>query len=131
MSVDTISNFLTCIRNALMVSKSSVVTPYSKINHEIAKNLLELGFIRDVSVVKTEKSYDMLSIQLKYVENESVIHELTRISSPKRRIYAGSKKVKPVKDGLGFSILTTPKGILTNKKAKELGVGGELLCTVW
>jgi len=131
MSIDTIGNFLTCIRNSLMVSKASVKTPYSKMNHGIANILLEEGFIRGIEVVKSEKDFDMLSLQLKYVQNESVIHELTRISSPKCRVYAGARKIKHVKGGLGFSILTTPKGIMTNKKARKLSVGGELLCVVW
>lgn len=131
MSVDMISNFLTSVRNALMASKPSVAAPYTKMNHAIAQILLEEGFIRDIAVIDGETAQKKIKITLKYVEGESVIHELSRISVPGRRVYAGSDKIKPVIGGLGVSILSTNRGLLTNKKAKELGVGGELLCRVW
>jgi small subunit ribosomal protein S8 len=131
MSVDTISNFLTIIRNALMVSKPTVFAPYSKMNLAISHILQEEGFLRGVSIVEEESTHKRIKIILKYVDGESVIHELSRVSKPGRRVYAGAEKIKPVIGGLGFSILSTSKGVLTNKKAKELGVGGELLCTVW
>jgi len=131
MSVDMISNFLTSVRNALMVSKPSVVVPYTRMNHSIAQILLEEGFVRDVVVADGEPAQKKIKITLKYVEGESVIHELSRISVPGRRVYAGSDNIKPVIGGLGVSILSTNRGLLTNKKAKALGVGGELLCRVW
>ena len=128
-----ISNFLTNIRNALMVSKPFVVTPYSKMNHAVARILLEEGFLRDVALVEQDDdlSRKKIKMTLKYVGGESTIHELSRVSVPSRRVYAGSRRIKPVIGGLGVSILSTNKGLLTNKKAKELGVGGEILCTVW
>lgn len=131
MSVDMISNFLTSVRNALMVSKQMVITPYTEMNYKIACILLDEGFVKNVSVIDGEPAQKKIKIVLKYVEGESVIHELSRVSVPGRRVYAGSGKIKPVIGGLGISILSTNKGLLTNKKAKELGVGGELLCTVW
>jgi len=133
MSVDTISNFLTNIRNALMVSKPFVTVPYSKMSHAIARILLEEGYIKDVATVEQEgsASHKKIKMVLKYVHGESTIHELSRISVPSRRVYMGSKSIKPVIGGLGISILSTNKGLLTNKKAKALGVGGELLCTIW
>ncbi len=132
MSIDSIGNFLTIIRNGVMVSKPYVTAPFSKMKQAIAEILKEEGFIRDFEVVEeaaiTKKK---IKIILKYVDCESVIHEIKRVSTPGRRQYAGSGKIKPVIGGLGVSILTTNKGVLSHKKARELSVGGEVLCTVW
>ena len=131
MSIDTIGDFLTIIRNGLMVSKNFVIAPYSKIKFEIAKILKEEGFIKDYLVLEDDPKKKAIKIYLKYVNNESVIHEITRISKPGLRSYAGATKIKPVIGGLGLSILSTNRGLLSNRKAKELNVGGEVLCTVW
>jgi small subunit ribosomal protein S8 len=131
MSVDAIGNFLTIIRNGLMASKPFVLAPHSKLSMSIAQILKEEGFIRDFVVVDSESAQPSIKILLKYVEGESVIHEITRVSKPGCRYYSSIKNVKPVIDGLGISILSTNRGILTNKKAKALNVGGEVLCTVW
>lgn len=132
MSIDAVGNFLTIIRNGLMVSRPFIVTPLSKLNVSIAQILKDEGFIRNFVVEKNEdNSRAFIKIFLKYVQGESVIHEITRMSTPSRRKYVGSKNIKPVIGGLGVSILTTNKGILTNRKAQELKVGGEVLCTVW
>jgi len=131
MSIDAIGNFLTIIRNGLMVSKPFVVAPYSKMNESIAQILKAEGFVRDVAVMQEAENRKQLKLFLKYVDGESVIHELTRVSKPSLRKYSGAHNVKPVIGGLGISILTTNKGIITNQKAKELGVGGEVICTVW
>ena len=131
MSIDTIGNLLTVIRNGLMVSKASVTANSSKLNLAIVQVLKNEGFIRDFAKVADEKGRPSLNIFLKYVDGESVIHEITRISKPSLRKYTGHNNIRPVIGGLGISILTTNKGIITNKKAKELGVGGEVLCTVW
>ena len=131
MSIDAIGNFLTIIRNGLMASKPFVETPYSKMNMSIAQILKEEGFVRDVALLEQDSLKKKIKIFLKYVNGESVIHEITRISKPSLRQYAGSKKIKPVIGGLGVSILTTSKGIITNKSAKEQSVGGEVICTIW
>ncbi len=131
MSVDTISNFLTKVRNALMASKPFVLSPYTKMNYSIVQILLNEGFVRDVVIVDEESLHKKIKVILKYVDGESVIHELSRVSLPGRRVYTGVGNIKPVIGGLGVSILSTNRGLITNKKAKELGVGGELLCTVW
>lgn len=131
MSIDAIGNFLTIIRNGLMASKPFVVAPYSKIKHEIASILLDEGFIRDVVISDDDKAFKTITVVLKYIEGESVIHEITRVSSPGRREYAGKNRVKPVIGGLGLSILTTNRGVISHKKAREYGVGGEVICTVW
>ena len=134
MSIDSIGNFLTIIRNAIMASKSYTMAPQSKMNAEIARILLDEGFVKAVEVVEDkETSRKKLKITLKYVDGESVIHALTRISKPSRRIYKSVKKIKPVIGGLGISILSTSRGIVTDKQAKsqDMFVGGEVLCSVW
>lgn len=132
MSIDAVGNFLTIIRNGLMVSKPFVVAPHSKMNVSIAEILKDEGFIKSFVVLEGENSAQRnIKLFLKYVDGESVIHEITRMSKPSRRKYAGVRYFKPVIGGLGISILTTNKGILTNKKAKEFQVGGEVICTVW
>jgi small subunit ribosomal protein S8 len=131
MSIDSIGNFLTNIRNAVMVSKTSVVSPYSKMNDGIAAILKDEGFIRDFTVTADETGKKSLKVFLKYVDGESVIHEITRVSKPSRRYYTDATSIKPVIGGLGVSVLTTNKGIVSNKKAEDLGIGGEVICTVW
>lgn len=131
MSIDSIGNFLTIIRNGTTASKQFVETPYSNMNFEIGRILLNEGFIKDCAIVERDNEQKQIKISLKYVDGESVIHEIKRISTPGRRFYAGSDSIKPVIGGLGISILTTNQGLLTNKKARQLGVGGEIICTVW
>jgi small subunit ribosomal protein S8 len=130
MSKDVIGDFLTIIRNGIMRSKLFVTAPYSRMKHAIAENLKQEGFISDVTI-EGEGIEKSLKIILKYVDGESVIHELDRYSRPGRRIYTAAKHIKPVVGKMGISILTTSKGVITDKKARELGLGGEVLCTVW
>lgn len=131
MSVDSIGDFLTIIRNGIMVSKPFIQAPHSKMRHAIAQILKEEGFIKDITVVDGENNSKLLKVFLKYVDDESVIHHIQRVSRPGRRAYEGVGAIKPVIGGLGLSILTTNKGIISHKKAKQLGVGGEIICTVW
>lgn len=130
MSIDAIGNFLTVIRNGTMSSKPYVVANYSKMHAQIGDILKREGFIKD-SVVMDEEGKKFLKIVLKYVDGESVIHEIVRVSKPSRRQYSSSHALEPVIGGLGISILTTNRGILTNKQAKEQAIGGEIICTVW
>lgn len=130
MSLDTIGNFLTVIRNGVKVARFAVETPFSKINHQIALILKDEGFIRDI-VVEGEDHNKKLRLLLKYVDGESVIHEIVRVSTPGRRAYKGIASLQPVIGNLGISILTTNQGVISNKKAEKLGVGGEVICTVW
>jgi small subunit ribosomal protein S8 len=131
MSVDTIGNFLTVIRNGIAVSKGNVRAPHSRVNHQIATILKQEGFIRDFAVEQGDTAAKTLRVDLKYVEGESVIHDLQRISTPGCRVYRGIVNLNPVIGGLGVSILTTSKGIMTDKEAKQKMVGGEVICTVW
>lgn len=132
MSIDILGNFLTIIRNGIARSKSSVALPYSRLKHDLALILQEEGFISGIEVAHENDIVNkQLKIFLKYVNNESVIHEITRVSKPSRRVYAGVGNMKPVIGGLGISVLTTNKGLLTDKTAKKMRVGGEIICTVW
>lgn len=131
MSIDAIGDFLTIIRNGLMVSKPFVVAPYSKMRLEVARILKEEGFVKEYAVQEDESSRKSIKIMLKYVDGESAIHEINRVSKPSRRYYTSIQSVKPVIGGLGISILTTNKGVVSNRQAQKLKVGGEVICTVW
>ena len=131
MSIDVIGNFLTFIRNGIMRSKPFIVAPYSRFNFEIAGILKQEGFIKDVIVDESDPVKKFMKIVLKYVDGESVIHEITRKSKPGRRVYQKNNQLKPVIGNLGISILTTSQGIMTNKQAKQVGTGGEIVCSVW
>lgn len=129
MSIDTIGNFLTSIRNAISRAKRNVVVPHSKMKHAIALVLKEEGFVGDVRVQGEDKKE--LVVFLKYVQNESSIHEIKQVSKPGRRVYVQESCIPVVVGGLGVAIITTNKGIMTNKAARVHGIGGEIICTVW
>ncbi|MFT6765598.1 MAG: small subunit ribosomal protein S8 [Alteromonas naphthalenivorans] len=133
MSIDTIGNFLTIIRNKIKSSKPYAVAPHSKMNEEIARILKTEGFIQDFEVDTENSLRKKLKIVLRYVEGESVIHDIQRVSKPSRRIYEKVKNIKPVIGGLGIAIISTSRGIMTDKKAKSdsTKIGGEILCRVW
>lgn len=133
MSIDSVGNFLTIIRNGILVTKSFVFVPYSKMNLAIAEILKNEGYIKDVTVVNDEENEvkRRIKVFLKYVDGESVIREITRISKPGRRRYIKEGSIKPVIGNLGISILTTNKGVMSNRDAQKYSVGGELICTVW
>lgn len=128
---DPISDMLTRIRNANHVKHESVEMPSSKMKIEIAKILKREGFIRDFRYYKFQNKFN-LKIFLKYGERQTrVLDGIQRISKPGRRIYAGKNEIPKVLGGLGVAILSTPKGILTDKDCRKQGVGGEILCNVW
>lgn len=137
MSVnDPIADMLTRIRNSAMVGQTMVAMPNSKIKIEIARILKEEGFIESFEVGETEKpGQDVLRLRLKYVgerrERSSVITGLVRVSRPGRRVYTHKQNIPWVLAGMGISILSTPKGVMTGQRARQLGVGGEILCKVW
>jgi len=137
MSVtDPISDMLTRIRNAVMSGHPSVAMPSSKIKAEIARIMQEEGYITDYDLVDGKViGSKNLRIQLKYVgerrERQPVITGLERISRPGRRVYTGKQEIPYVLYGMGIAILSTPKGVMTGQRARQLGVGGEVLCKVW
>ena len=130
MSIDIIGNFLTIIRNGIQIFGSSVVIPYSRVKHQITEVLEKEGFIKAFSI-EGEGKEKIIKIDLKYVGGESAIHEITRISTPGRRTYRGTKNLPHIVGGVGIAILTTNQGIMTNKEARQRSIGGEVLCSVW
>ncbi len=128
---DPIADMLTRVRNANMVKHETVDVPASNMKKEIARILLEEGFIRGYDVIEDGKQ-GIIRIQLKYGQTgERVISGLKRISKPGMRVYAAKDEVPKVLNGLGISIISTSKGILTDKQARKEGVGGEVICYVW
>ena len=137
MSVnDPIADMLTRVRNAVMAGQGQVAMPSSKIKAEIAKILKDEGFLEGVEVVDGEKvEQKVLRLKIKYVgerrERRPVMTGIERISTPGRRIYTKKTEIPWVLSGLGVAILSTPKGVMTGARARQLGVGGEILCKVW
>jgi small subunit ribosomal protein S8 len=137
MSVtDPIADMLTRIRNAIIVGHPSVAMPSSNLKTAIAKILKEEGFITGFEVVDGPgPGQKTLRVRLKYIgerrQRRSVITGLERISRPGRRVYTGKKEIPWVLSGMGVAILSTPKGVMTGQRARQLGVGGEVLCKVW
>jgi small subunit ribosomal protein S8 len=128
---DPIADMLTRIRNAGKARLNSVDIPGSKLKTEIAKVMKSEGYIRNYKFIKDGKQ-GILRIYLKYEDDQShVIQKMKRISKPSRRVYVDVRNVKPVYHGLGTSILSTSKGILTDKQARKENVGGEVLCTLF
>ncbi len=121
---------LTRIRNAVRVNADKVDMPASRLKLEIAKILKEEGFIRAYKILKY-KQQGMLRLNLKYHENDSIIVNLKRISKPGRRVYVGKDEVPRVLGGVGIAILTTSKGVLSDRACRHTGVGGEVICHVW
>ena len=137
MSVnDPIADMLTRIRNGVMAGHSQVAMPSSKIKAEIAKIFKEEGFIENYEVVDGERvGQRVLRVKIKYVgerrERRPVISGIERVSKPGRRIYTKKQDIPWVLSGIGVAILSTPKGVMTGQRARQLGVGGEILCKVW
>ena len=126
---DTIADLLTRIRNAQSVEKTSVVMPSSKLKVAIAKVLKDEGYI-DAFAVRGEAARPELEIALKYYAGKPVIERIERVSRPGLRIYKGRHDIPQVMNGLGVAIVTTPQGVMTDRKARQVGIGGEVLCYV-
>jgi small subunit ribosomal protein S8 len=131
MTTDPIADFLTRIRNGALAKHPRVEMPSSKMKIEIARILKEEGYVANFKVVE-EKGKKTLRVFLRYTpDRHSVITDLKRISRPGSRRYIGKTGIRPVVGGMGISILSTPRGLLTGQSARKEGVGGELLCEVW
>jgi small subunit ribosomal protein S8 len=130
MLTDPIADMLTRIRNAVRIKADKVDIPASKMKLEIAKILKEEGFIRAYKILKYKKQ-GILRLNLKYIDNESIITGLKRVSKPGRRVYVGSREIPKVMGGVGIAILTTSKGIMTDKACRRNKVGGEVICYIW
>jgi small subunit ribosomal protein S8 len=132
MQTDPIADFLTCIRNATAAKHQRVDVPTSRLKIEIARILKEEGYISTYKMVDENKAKKTLRVFLKYTpDRRSVITGVRRISRPGQRRYTGALEIKQVVGGLGISILTTPKGLMTGRAARKAKIGGEILCEVW
>ena len=128
---DPISDMLTRIRNGLQARKSVVASPASKSRQRVLDVLEREGYIRGYSREEQDGNKASLSIELKYNEGDPVIRTLIRVSKPGRRVYSSVQDLPRVHNGLGISIVSTPKGVLSDAEARESNVGGEILCTVF
>lgn len=131
MMTDPIADLLTRVRNAVRVEKPFVDMPLSKMKSRLAEVLLREGYVWESEVIEGDP-VSTLRINLKYGPNgEHLIEHIERVSKPGRRVYVGVRELKEVRQGTGISVLSTPKGLLSNREAREQGVGGELLCQIW
>jgi small subunit ribosomal protein S8 len=131
MMTDPIADLLTRIRNAVRVERPYVDVPLSKMKLRLAEVLHREGFVWDSEVIEGTP-VSTLRINLKYGPNgEHLIEHIERLSRPGRRVYLGASELREVRQGTGISILSTPKGLLSNREARQQGVGGELLCQLW
>ena len=128
---DPIGDMLTRIRNAQMRGKSTVCTPASKLRGWVLDVLADEGYIRGYQNTTGENGHPAIEISLKYYEGIPVIRELKRVSKPGRRVYTGVNDIPQVRQGLGVSIVSTPKGVMSDQDARSNNVGGEVLCTVF
>jgi small subunit ribosomal protein S8 len=134
--IDPIADMLTRIRNAVMIGQTAVAMPASKLKNEIARIMKEEGYIESYEVVDSEKpGQQVLRIRLKYVgerrQRKSVISGLDRVSRPGRRVYTKKQEIPWVLAGMGIAIMSTPKGVMTGQRARQLNVGGEILCYIY
>ena len=128
---DPIGDMLTRIRNSQMRGKSTVSTPASKLRERVLEVLADEGYIRGFEKTTGENGHPAIEISLKYYEGTPVIRELKRVSKPGRRVYMGVNDIPSVRQGLGVSIVSTSKGVMSDANARSQNVGGEVLCTVF
>jgi len=128
---DPIADMLTRIRNSQMRGKSVVSTPASKLRVRVLEVLADEGYIRGFEETKGEDGHPAIEISLKYYEGEPVIRELKRVSKPGRRVYMSVNDIPSVRQGLGVSIVSTSKGVMSDANARSQNVGGEVLCTIF
>jgi small subunit ribosomal protein S8 len=133
---DPIADMLTRIRNSVMSGQAMTAMPSSKVKVEIAKILKEEGYLENFEIADGDRpSQKVLRVKIKYIgerrERKSVLTNLERVSRPGRRVYTKKQEIPWVLSGIGVAILSTPKGIMTGQRARQLGVGGEILCKVW
>ena len=131
MVTDPIANMLVAMKNASMISKDRVVVPFSGLKFAIAQCLKNHGFVADVSKKTEKKNVPVIEIALAYDGGMPKIHDVKRVSKPSRRVYTAAKDLRSVKNGHGLTVLSTPKGILSDKEARKEQVGGEALFMIW
>lgn len=131
MMTDPVADMLTRIRNGAMARKATIDVPWSRHKEAIARTLVAEGYLREATLVE-EKPVPLLRIALRYDDSRrSIITAIRRVSRPSLRVYVGADEIPAVRRGLGVSILSTPRGVLTDREARQQKVGGELICQVW
>ncbi|HUC88804.1 MAG TPA: 30S ribosomal protein S8 [Candidatus Paceibacterota bacterium] len=128
--MDQIANMMNMIKNGNLAERESVIVPFSKIKYSIAECLVKEGFLKSV-VKKIRKGLPVIELELMYVDGQPKVSGVERVSKSSRRIYKGVKDIKSTRNGFGLMVLTTPKGILTDREARREMVGGEVLFKVW
>ena len=128
---DPLGDMIARIKNAATRRRSKLLTPASKLRQRVLDVLQAEGYIRGYSVIEEPGEFPQFEIELKYYDGLPVIAEIARVSTPGRRVYSSIKDLKPIKNGLGISILSTPKGVMSDTAARDLNVGGEVLCRVY
>ena len=129
---DTVADMLTRIRNGLTVNRESVDVIASRLNRAVADTLAREGYINDVNDILDPRGHKALRLKLKYDrDGDPVISKIGRVSRPGRRVYRGVREIPRVLNGLGISVVSTSKGVLSDREARDVGVGGEILCEVW
>lgn len=141
MTNDSISDMLTRIRNAILVHKKDVIIPVSKFKVNLAKILKDNGYIEDFEIVpgktltgrlkERDLRFDQIKVTLKYQNGKSILHSLVRVSKPGRRVYVTKENLPVVLNKLGVAIISTSKGLMTNKNAHKVGLGGEVICEIY
>ena len=128
---DPLSDMVARIKNAAQRKRSNVRTPASTLRRRVLDVLQDEGYIRGYSLIEREGAFPEFEIELKYFDGQPVIAEISRVSTPGRRVYSSIADLKPVRNGLGISILSTPKGVMSDTAARAENVGGEVLCRVY
>ena len=128
---DPLGDMIARIKNAATRRRSKLLTPASKLRQRVLDVLQAEGYIRGYSVVEEPGEFPQFEIELTYYDGQPVIAEIARVSKPGRRVYSSIKDLKPIKNGLGISILSTPKGVMSDTAARDQNVGGEVLCRVY
>lgn len=128
---DPLGDMLTRIRNGQQARKSDITVPASKLRENVLEVLKREGFIRGYSRVNVRKGIDEIKVELKYFEGRPVISEISRVSTPGRRVYSRVKDLQKFYNGLGISVLSTPQGVMSDHEARQANVGGEVLCKVF
>ena len=130
-SNDPVGDMIARIKNAAERRRAKVLTPASKLRQRVLDVLQDEGYIRGYSLVQKPGEFPEFEIELKYFDDQPVIAEIARVSKPGRRVYSSIKDLKPIKNGLGISILSTPKGVMSDNAARDANVGGEVLLRVY
>lgn len=128
---DPVGDLLTRIRNGQSAGMRTIKSPTSGLRNNVLEVLKRQGFIRDFSMEKADNGQNVVTVELKYFEGQPVIKEIQRVSKPGRRVYSGVSDLKPIYNGLGVAILSTPKGVMSDQEARAANVGGEVLCQVF